>query len=1558
MRTISRYIKRGVFLLFLLVSFVNIQGQTGNQPVEVTKRRALVGPYCMVNQISSVANVATNYSHLEYITDSDLNNYASITGIKVDALLSPVLSVKDTKNTYKGGTTAGFSLASTESGGLLSLEVIQLFSITTYLNGKKQETIAVGGASSGGVGLDLIKIPGSDAVSVDVCVKTTKDFDEIYLMQGGLHVEAINQLSIRYAFVGDPKEVLLTYDGVETYGIELGLGEKGIQIDYDKCDGMPWPVKDKPLREDTFHDKLFDSDTTNYLGTGGLAIGEWFHAQIGTTYEFPAGTEVGFKYFNKGLLDLSLGSFVTITLYDKNNKEVQTETLSAGILKLGVVTTGEITSAITSKVPFYSARLTVGAGALSVNLGGVGIYYGFVREKSEIDHHCPIQPSLSATVCDNVTTYELRSNPNVQVKWELTNFEFFSGEDPRDPQAVMNNVQIGETANGVTKVTGLTVEGVYTFKATAVDCTAEPPCSETVTLTKGVRPPSSSCGTPVFNADGNEKYELSTSTYGVTGGLISISDIKDKTNILDGNFDNYASYVSGLSVASNLGIIGIKTVGGESFDLGIEGDKRVGFIVENASTFLDADVLQFLRIRLFRNGEVVYENVIDESNVVGVGLIGSEQSQKIRYSVKVPANVDFDEFQLWTSGVLNLGLNTLRIYYGFMESADDDCSDPLKNGCALAVSTEETNASLSLQIPFQTVSVAGTLVNGDLLLDGDMNTALTYTPAVGVGTGLVLCVKLGRTMDKTQQLGLALDSKTFVLGAGVGSWITVSTYLNGQETGEKFSDWNTVGLDVIGYGDRRYLISQPTLPYDEVRIAFAAVVSALEGYNLYGLFFRSDIDGDGLPDCMDPESCAGGLANLRTTPHICEGEKVVLYGQAKFEEEEEKDYKMSIFKKADDIHTAEPVFSKTFTIHKGIFQQEIWEATEAGEYKLIIYDKDDENAEFVLSELYFTVHPLETTWLENVTGTDWNAWENWSKGSPWTCTNVIIPESAQTYPILEADASNGCNYIHFEPNAEVKNTHHLDYKKAWVDIELSPNRYYMVAAPLKRIYSGDWFVAANGIQLPDTFTSLTANNYPENRVTPTIYQRIWDAAYMEQLINSSNRPFVKPGDKVDIAVTGWTKPFNWLATPYDKNTLDGQEFDFNALSVWVHPLKPSEKEEGDNGQTYTFRFPKEHTEYHYYDEKGTQLSVGVRINDRNNSGRFIYEQEDGKATFPVVMRFKNGSFNNNTFLVGNPFMTHIDVKKFLERNEHIASVKIYDGQNGTANSLIHNLDGDGILEARPGNGGDGLRAIAPTQSFFVTCEERMVESCTITFTEDMLETQPELQQANRLSRKQSASVASRSVRLMASADNCQSGALVYFSQKANDHYRENEDAEVLLENEINPTIALFTIAEQRALDIQQRANGGEIPLGIYLAKPADVNLSITIPESYSGWILKDLDNNRIHPLLAGKENKIELGRLTTNIGRFCLKGESIATSNGVIAATQPKVFCYRDESGGQVIVRSTEGLMRRCDVFTIDGRMSGRVQSESAEYRLPIAKGAYVVKVYLRDGTSAVVKVF
>lgn len=109
---------------------------------------------------------------------------------------------------------------------------------------------------------------------------------------------------------------------------------------------------------------------------------------------------------------------------------------------------------------------------------------------------------------------------------------------------------------------------------------------------------------------------------------------------------------------------------------------------------------------------------------------------------------------------------------------------------------------------------------------------------------------------------------------------------------------------------------------------------------------------------------------------------------------------------------------------------------------------------------------------------------------------------------------------------------------------------------------------------------------------------------------------------------------------------------------------------------------------------------------------------------------------------------------------------------------------------------------------------------------------------------------------------------------------------------------------------------------------------------------------------AGKENPIELGRLTTNIGRFSLSGKSVATGNGHIVATQPKVFCCREEGSNHIIVRSSEQLMVRCEVFTINGRMVGQMRSESNEYQLPVGQGIYVVKVYFQDKTSAVVKVF
>ena len=524
-------------------------------------------------------------------------------------------------------------------------------------------------------------------------------------------------------------------------------------------------------------------------------------------------------------------------------------------------------------------------------------------------------------------------------------------------------------------------------------------------------------------------------------------------------------------------------------------------------------------------------------------------------------------------------------------------------------------------------------------------------------------------------------------------------------------------------------------------------------------------------------------------------------------------------------------------------------------------------------------------------------------------------------------------------------THRLTYEKAWVELALHPNRYYMVTVPLKDTYSGDWFIPQTKpttgmtVRYPEVFSVLDAQSLPENRVTPTVYQRVW-------AFKTYNKFFDAQGNaqkETLAATTHWSAPYNYLATPYDKN--EGG-YDYNAVSVWVHPLRPDATEEGDLGDlTYTFRFPKEHTLYQYYDEHGTGVNAYESIK-REQPGRFIYESKDSTFSFPDTMRFYANSETEDgkkLFLVGNPFMSHIDLTMFLLENPHITSIKIEGSDGNNYTSVLTGEGGTGIITV------DGIKAIAPMQSFFVI-QESDAPSCSITFTEKMLISKSVLQDETGL---KNANI----IRLTASASDTRSSAIIRFSASASDNYREREDAEILIENETPPAVAIFTTAEDRALDIQQRANGGEIPLGMYLPKPEDVTLRIAVPDEYSGWMVEDVETNRRYPLMPGEETEIHVGRLTTNVGRFYLKGQS-ATGNETITATQPKLYCYREAGSHTLVVRSGSEMMTRCEVYGMDGRLRHIGQFETDEYRFPAQKGVQIVKAYFKDGITSTVKVF
>ena len=1555
----NSYIMRIVLSLMCLLMMGNrVCGQSTDSFDPKTQRKALVGQGCMINQIGSEVALLNSYEHLEYITDTDLTNFASITGINVGVGIRPLLSIKDTKNSYQAGTKAGFVLVSTEQSGLLNIDLASMFTIAVYNKGKYQATYTVEQKQGAGLDLGLVQLSGSDNVSIDLTVTPEMEFDELFLHVGGVSVSALSQVCIKYAFVGEAKEYPLIYTDDNNPKIP-GLYQT---IILDNCGAMPWPVEKKWWRDDTMEDRIFDQNLDNKLSTGGIAIGEWCHVQIAVNEIFEAGTEVGFKYSSAGLLNLSLGGFTTIKLY-KDGEEVQSETLKASVLGLGVATvSGEIKTSIIANKPFDAARLTIGAGVLAVDLGeAAGVYYGFIKKKPIVNHHCEINSSLSATLCNGETTYRLASDLPVtwtlespKIGYEKPNGGTFS-QDDLPVLSLANTLSEGVKGNAIDVINIVIPNYDYKFKATAEDG-----CYEIITLHKGLNGAitTTTCGQPVSNPNGENKYAISNELHESSGSLLSISDMKNAETVVDASTNNYATYVGGLSVANDLGLIGLKTLDGKPFDLmDVDKPRRVGFIVENTSTFLNADVLQFFQIRLYRNGVRLEDSnipkVIDESNVVGVGLIGTEKSQKVRYSMEVPAGVEFDEFQLWKSGVLDLGLGSLRIYYGFIEDADENCSDPLKSGCAEAVSTtadDNMQVTVTPYMPFSLASVAVILKDISYLVDDDYETAMQVVQTVDAASEIAFSVKLGRTIDDRHQLGVVMDNIAYLAGVNALSALSIETYKNGSSTGEKFENWTTVGLDVIGYGDKNYLVMNPKSPYDEIRFTIGGLASALNGLNFYGLFFRSDIDGDGLPDCIDTTPCPGELTDIAVTEDICKGDYVHLTGMCTLDAGETEDA-YDVYLKYPDNSKEEPLGSLTFTEKDLLIDVNYKIDAEPGQgYKLVLKRKASDEA-YKEYEVMFTVHPSETTWkLKTNNSTDWNAWANWSDGSPWTCTDVIIPTGAEIYPLLKSGVMNGCRYIHFEPNTEVIKTHYLTYTKAWVEIELKPDRYYMVSAPLKGIYSGDWFIAKNdGVARSNKFQVWNESSYPENRINPTIYQRVWEAASANRLANGGYE-----GVYPNVTETNWTKPFNLLSTEYNKN----EGYDFNALSVWVHPFAPNETTETPTNQDpYVFRFPKEHTKYYYYDENGVIQNPSETLK-RENTGRFIYEDADSKFSgFPYYLKVRNikTGDGHNVYLVGNPFMSHIDVKKFLEENEFITSVKVYDGNANT--NVIANPDGDGILVSNSES--QGYEYIAPMQSFFVTMTTEtptgiiLPDYCEVKFTEEML---VGMAGNNLKSAISDSDKSGNDIRISAEAEGKKAGALLRFTAETNDNFRDREDSEVLIEDEVPPTVAVFTVAEDYALDIQQRRNGGNIPLGLYMAKPADVTLRIDIPEEYTGWVVEDMETKRVYALQPGKENELQLGRMTTNVGRFYLKGES-PTGNEVISASQPRISCYMEPESGKLTVHSYDGVMERCEVYSIDGSLRSVAKFDSDEYSFPAYKGVNVVKVCFKDGIQTVRKV-
>ena len=344
----------------------------------------------------------------------------------------------------------------------------------------------------------------------------------------------------------------------------------------------------------------------------------------------------------------------------------------------------------------------------------------------------------------------------------------------------------------------------------------------------------------------------------MTGGGFGITLLEDINNagaLVTTTTRDFASYTGSVSLLKDANIIGVKTKNGDNISNGSK-TIRAGFTVSGGSSALNAGLLQYMSIRFYKEGKEVYRAGVDNNAVLQLGAIGENDTQRVKYSVEVPAGNAFDSMVLCTSGVLNLDIKQLNIYYAFIDETDGE-TDPLFG--AKTVSFDNTGASIDLKNTdaFNVVNIGSTPSEITNLIDNDMETAFTFPIGIGVANGTMIAVNIGRTVSPKQQVVMVTDNGNALLGLSLAKAFTIDLYRNGKKVASNNSSgFSVLGANVLGYvGTKGYIKITSPVEFDEIKFSKGEGLDVFNQFSIYGFALLNDYNGDGTPDPIDPEPC-------------------------------------------------------------------------------------------------------------------------------------------------------------------------------------------------------------------------------------------------------------------------------------------------------------------------------------------------------------------------------------------------------------------------------------------------------------------------------------------------------------------------------------------------------------------------------------------------------------------------------------------------------------------------------------------------------------------------------
>lgn len=553
---------------------------------------------------------------------------------------------------------------------------------------------------------------------------------------------------------------------------------------------------------------------------------------------------------------------------------------------------------------------------------------------------------------------------------------------------------------------------------------------------------------------------------------------------------------------------------------------------------------------------------------------------------------------------------------------------------------------------------------------------------------------------------------------------------------------------------------------------------------------------------------------------------------------------------------------------------------------------------------------------------------------------------------------NTCDQIYFKPGAEVRNQHYLVYNKAWVEQELSYNRWYLFGSPLKNMVAGDMYVPVKtGRQETEAFQPITFDAAVNNRIKMPFYQRSWDRSDTKEYSTDvnydaydySSLPVSVPST-IGWNTQYWSHVYNAASMVYSPTVnADGSYASLTGFAVKVGdkytPAGISEKA--------LVRLPKDDKAYDYYDPSTGNLE-GLKhdiVRTDDGKGNLIIASVEpsskegaiGAVDVTLVANTHQGADDGNYYyLTYNPYMATLDMKRFFANARNKAAL----GEDNVSYWVVNDNEANGFNTITLNGETDGR--IAPMQAFFIKSKNAQP---TIHFDTNMTVDKDVTKGVDIAGEEQNSRI-----RLQVGKGTASSSYLI-LNADASQEFDGREDTELLGDDLLSDVPAVYTVASSQAVMVNSLPEIYYVPLGVVAKKSELMSLNVQGAGRLSSPLyLYDAATRKYQEIKDGEEVKVQ----ANEHGRYFLTQTRSTTGieNAEMGESDVKIY---SPARGLIVVSKVNGpLLNKVEVYTLDGKLVAAKKAAGAvSVSIPVSSSSqtvYIIRVSLMDTQTVITK--